>query len=81
MGSKFVGWIPSLALGLGRELPGVRQARLRHKMSAGKDSEHCRTFREFTAYAAFLSDSIRCAQRSDRSTTTSLNWITGAMSV
>ena len=27
------------------------------------------------------SDSIRCVQRSDRSTTTSLNWITGVMSV
>jgi hypothetical protein len=28
-----------------------------------------------------LCDRIRCVQRSDRSTTTSLNWSTGAMSV
>ena len=34
----------------------------------GIEVEHART-------------SIRCVQRSDRSTTTSLNWITGAMSV
>jgi hypothetical protein len=31
--------------------------------------------------ARVSSDSIRCVQRSDRSTTTSLNWSTGAMSV